>query len=126
MQSERDRRQADAVTEDQLVLRARQIKLCRKKRGERFEPDMFGEAAWDALLALYLDEKAGLTVTVARLAQMLDRHIPSLSRWLDYLKGLGLITLAARWDGPTGVVRLSDKGRSDLELYLRETLTIIP
>lgn len=110
-------------TQDELVQRARFLLLCRRGRTTFFDPAMFDEVAWDALLNLYLDEQSGLAVSAVTLAGQVGVCLHVLIRWIGYLEGQGLVVrrrdeLQAR----EGSVRLSDKGRFDLERYLSGTL----
>jgi DNA-binding MarR family transcriptional regulator len=112
---------------DDLLCRAQLILICRSRRSNIFDPGLFGESAWNALLALYADEKTGVPVTVARLAGLIGARPASFDRWIDYLEELGLVIRepqahAAQPD----FVRLSDRGRTDLERYLSDTLNLIP
>ena len=47
---------------------------------------MFGEPAWDMLLALYFTEDAGPRQTVGRLIKMSNAPTTSALRWVHYLE----------------------------------------
>lgn len=86
-----------------------------------FGAKIFGEPAWDMLLALYCfdrDQRQLLTVTALSLAAEVK---PTTGlRWQNTLLSLGLME---RGPGPKDnrcvYVRLSQKGRGVLEEYLR-------
>ena len=50
---------ANAPTQQQLVKLARRICEMRKTRARFFDVDLFGEQAWDIILALYLSDAEG-------------------------------------------------------------------
>lgn len=102
---------------NRLLRRAQLLLLCRRRRTEVFDPGMFDEPAWDGLLVLYVEEKAGLTATVARLAELIGARVPILLRWIEYLEEQGLV-IRTGFRGPAASVALTEKGRCDLELYL--------
>jgi DNA-binding MarR family transcriptional regulator len=86
---------------------------------------MFDEAAWDALLALYVDEQGGLTVSAGSLAEQVGIRLHIMMRWIAYLEGHGLVVRGTdALQGRSGLIRLSDKGRSDLERYFADTLVM--
>jgi DNA-binding MarR family transcriptional regulator len=111
------------LSTEQLARRAQLLLLCRRRRLDLFDPAMFDEPAWDGLLALYMSEQARLTLSVASLAEQIGVRLHIMMRWIDYLDQQGLVIRGAdQLHGRPGHVRLSDKGRSDLEHYLSGTL----
>jgi len=117
---------AQPPTKDQLLRQAQLLRLYRQKRTETFDRGLFDEVAWDALLALYVHEKAELRVTVTRLAALVGAKAAPFVRWLHYLENLGLIIRQTHIvGGHSGSVGLTPKGRADLEHYLAETLALI-
>jgi hypothetical protein len=58
---------ADDVTRSAMVARAREEFGNRRRRVAVFGPSMFGEAAWDMLLALYILDVAGQRQTIGNL-----------------------------------------------------------
>ena len=114
-----DRAAGDQVAPctDDYVNRAELILRWRRRRMEMFDRRMFSEPAWDGLLALYIDEAAGLSVTVARLARLIGAPVPTFLRWVDYIQEEGLVIRTAS-RGAAAPVALTDKGHCDLELYL--------
>jgi DNA-binding MarR family transcriptional regulator len=106
-----------------LVARAREEFGNRRRRTAIFERSMFGEPAWDMLLALYILDVSGQRQTTGALMQFSGAPITTARRWLDYLVGNGL---ARRSHHPTDqrvmFVTLTEKGRSALDLYYSETV----
>lgn len=95
----------------------------RRRRATIFERSMFGEPAWDMLLALYILDVSGQRQTTGALMQFSGAPITTARRWLDYLVGNGL---ARRSHHPTDqrvmFVGLTEKGRNALDLYYSETV----
>lgn len=114
-----------AHSENPLLRRAEFLLLCRRRRVEIFDRSIFDETAWDALLALYIEEAARRTVTVARLAGLIGARIPLVQRWAEYLEEQELvIRKPGGVQGRVGAVALTAKAHRDLELYLSRTLTL--
>lgn len=105
-----------------LVRRARIIFAARRKRSQIFGKGMFGEPAWDMLIALYAGDTDGARVTIGRLSELTEAPLTTAIRWLDYLEQQGLVH---REPHPTDrraiFVELTDKGRSVMERYLSGT-----
>ena len=105
-----------------LARRARLIFATRRKRSQIFGKGMFGEPAWDMLVALYVGDTAGPRATVGRLSELTEAPLTTAIRWLDYLEQQGLVH---REPHPTDrraiFVELTDKGRSVMERYLSGT-----
>ena len=84
---------------------------------------MFGEPAWDILLALYVCEQDGLHSIASSLAALIGVPLTSTFRWIDYLETQQLITRESdKCDKRAVIARLTDHGRAALEGYLSETL----
>lgn len=84
-------------------------------RAEFVPPAMFGEAAWDCLLALYADE--GRSLGLDQLAGLISVPASSLQRSLVELESRQLITGDLLGDGHIQA-RLTRGGRNLLESYL--------
>lgn len=106
-----------------LVARAREEFGNRRRRTSIFERSMFGEPAWDMLIALYILDVSGPRQTTGALMQFSGAPITTARRWLDYLVANGF---AVRSHHPTDqrvmFVSLSEKGRDALDLYYSETV----
>lgn len=104
----------DVRDDARLKALALQLYSARALRAKYLPQTMFGEAAWDMMLALYAfpDEVAGLD----RLCESTRQSVNSTLRWIDYLEEQGLV---AREQWPHGpMVQLTDAGRGALESYL--------
>ena len=103
----------------QLLAKARLVLSSRRAREDYFHHDLFGEPAWDMLLALYVTDEAGARFTVSKLAECIGAPLSTAVRWVKTLEEHELV---GRFDHPTDrriiFIRLLDKGRSALDAYL--------
>lgn len=100
---------------------ARSILEDRRRRSLIFNRGMFGEPAWELLLTLYVMDREGPRLTVGRLAKIAGCALTTTLRWLDYLRDQQLVFRQEKpGDARTEFVRLTDKARGALELYLSE------
>lgn len=113
------------VSPDRAVLieRAQQTFVNRARRSKNFNADMFGEAAWDMLLALYVTENAAWH-TVTGLINLSGVPPTTALRWLDFLeKKEELVSRRpSRSDGRVHLVELTDKARDALDAYFSGTV----
>jgi len=100
---------------------ARAIMLRRRRRARHFAQSMFGEPAWDIMLALYVSDRGGSRNTISRLAELSGAPMTTALRWLDYLEQAKLVT---RQPSPTDrrvmFVELTGTGREKLDAYLSD------
>ena len=106
-----------------LVERARQTFVNRTRRSRNFNSVMFGEAAWDMLLALYVTEHS-TRHTVTGLVNLSGVPPTTALRWLDFLeKKEELVTrFPSLSDGRVHLVELTDKARDALDAYFSGTV----
>jgi DNA-binding MarR family transcriptional regulator len=107
---------------NKIVLQAiaRRVFLHRRERLKRLNPAMFGEPAWDMLLALYFTEDAGPRQTVGRLIKMSNAPATSALRWVHYLEKEQLVLREAHPnDRRVMFLDLTSKARDVLEDYLK-------
>ena len=106
-----------------MLMRAKEVFAARRRRDQIFGRAMFGEPAWDMLLALYITEEHGSRQTVSRLTQFAGAPPTTALRWLNYLERQKLITRESHpTDRRAVFVEISDKGREALNSYFSETL----
>lgn len=114
---------ASTPIRDVLVDRARHEFANRARRSRIFGGAMFGEAAWDMLLALYVAEQSGARHTVSGLTDLSGVPSTTALRWLDFLENKE--QLVRRRANPTDkrvfFVELTDRGRAALDLYFSGT-----
>ena len=117
--------QPSGVAEDptNLINLATKIFTARRRRLRFFEEAMFGEPAWDMMLALYINSRSGEVFTVSRLLQFAASPPTSALRWLKYLEKSGLVSRESHPnDARSSLMRLTDQGLQALNSYLYETL----
>lgn len=84
-------RASNAPTPQQLVKLAKQLRDVRKTRTRFFDEDLFGEPAWDMLLALYISDAECYRLNVTDLINASQAPSSTALRWIDRLQELGLI-----------------------------------
>jgi DNA-binding MarR family transcriptional regulator len=105
-----------------LVERARRTFLGRQRRSQIFSGAMFGEPAWDMLLALYVTEKSGARHTIVRLMAQSGAPATTALRWLDYLDKERLVTRQPNpIDKRASFIKLTNKARDALDAYFSGT-----
>ena len=105
-----------------LVERARQIYVNRSRRSLVFKSAMFGEAAWDMLLALYVTDQSGARHTVSGLVSLAGVPPTTALRWLDFLEKEQLVGRRPKpSDGRVSLIELTDKARDLLDTYFSGT-----
>lgn len=111
----------------QLVRRARETFRNRRRRRDIFGDFMFGEPAWDMLLALYIAETREGRTTVGNLSSHSGAPTSTAQRWIDLLVDRGLALREAHpTDRRTIFIKLSDDGRAALDLYFSGTVSSAP
>ena len=109
----------------ELIDWARSIIEGRRKRFDHFAKAMFDETAWDIMLALYVGEADGVVPTIARLAREVGAAMTSTLRWVCYLEAQHLVRRASHPDDRRcAILTLTHKGRSAMEAYLFDTISI--
>jgi DNA-binding MarR family transcriptional regulator len=102
-----------------LCEHARQIRYQRGVRAELFDRSIFGEPAWDMLLALYTIDGDRRRLNTGDLAELASVALTTALRWLDYLEEQSLIERRSNpFDQRMVYVELADKGRAKMDSYL--------
>jgi DNA-binding MarR family transcriptional regulator len=108
-----------APTRDQLNSLALKIYEARRSRYRMLDRDLFGEPAWDMLLALYCLPARGERLSITALSLAADLPQTTGHRWQLVLLERSLVEhIPDELDGRRQFVRLSDNGRELLESYL--------
>jgi DNA-binding MarR family transcriptional regulator len=108
---------------ENLLATAKFSLAARQGRVEHFSPAMFGEPAWDLLLALYVSQVDVPAPAVSSLAKTAGIAITTAFRWIDYLEEKRLIERQrSSDDGRALSVMLSQDGRARLEAYFADVL----
>jgi DNA-binding MarR family transcriptional regulator len=87
-----------------------------KARAQLFPKSMFGEPAWDMMMALYIAEQVP---AAADLARWTDTALTTAMRWISYLESHKLVVRESRDDDRRAhTIRLSDEAREKMaELF---------
>jgi DNA-binding MarR family transcriptional regulator len=115
-------RTRNQITNSDLKLLARKLYEDRRRRDRLFERHIFGEPAWDMLLALFGDETGETVGNVTTLCRAATLPHSTAVRWQWVLVEEGLIEL-----GPPSLVlcersvKLTTKGRKLMEQHLRQS-----
>lgn len=110
----------------ELIQAGRDLLRLRALRNDILPAAMFGEPAWDILLALYcgLD---GQHPSVTTLANLIDTPTTSVIRWINYLEDQRLVSrVPCPFDRRIALVELTEKAKEDLDWYLSQTLETKP
>jgi DNA-binding MarR family transcriptional regulator len=84
---------------------------------------MFGEPAWDMLLALYVSEQSGPRHTIVKLVAQAAAPATTALRWLEYLDKERLVVRHSNpIDRRATFIELSDKARLALDAYYSGTV----
>ncbi len=114
---------SQSPTHEQLLQLATWMLHARSRRNTFFHPGLFGEAAWDVLLALYVMDHGGPRVTIADLSRAVDVPTATILRWLHTLESQGLIERRPHpHDRRAVLIGMEPKGRDTMETYLSEIL----
>jgi DNA-binding MarR family transcriptional regulator len=106
-------------TKRELSTLACQIYDSRRTRGRVFNLELFGEPAWDMLLALYCLPTRGELMTVTALTYAAEVPQSTGHRWQGTLRAEGLIERGRQEvDARKQIVRLTPKGRDLMDEYL--------
>lgn len=107
-----------------LVERARQMYVNRARRTRVFNSKMFGEPAWDMLLALYVTDQALAHHTVSGLVSLSGAPHTTAIRWIDLLIQEGLFTRKpSPFDARVFWIGLTEEARQDLDAYFADAET---
>lgn len=108
-----------APTKNELCLLAGKMYDARRVRDRMLHDGLFGEPAWDMLLALYCLPARGELLTVSALCYASGVPPTTALRWQKALMAQGFIERGPDGvDGRKQIVRLTQQGRAALEKYL--------
>lgn len=108
------------LVKDEMVVLAQRIHHRRRERGRHFGSDLFGEPAWDMLLAAYWLPSTGVELTVLELCKEAEASKTTAWRSLDRLVQMGILeTRACSKDRRSTKVSLTSLGVEKIESYLR-------
>jgi DNA-binding MarR family transcriptional regulator len=112
----------EALTPEQRqILREEAIREQRQRelRRKLFEPNMFGEPAWEILLALYVTDSVERRLSIAQLTTVTHVPLTTALRWLAHLEDQEFVSRSiAPSDQRIVLIELTDFGRRSMEVYL--------
>ena len=117
-----------AAQSEMLRQDATRLLASRKLRSGLFDPNLFGEPAWDILLSLYVIHNDRRRMSIRALAEHCDLPLTTMQRWLDYLSQRDLVRrLSNPADHRVVDIELSEQGRAKMHAYflrLRQSGTL--
>ncbi|WEK47231.1 MAG: MarR family transcriptional regulator [Candidatus Andeanibacterium colombiense] len=111
----------DALRDDSPAWRIAAQRLYdeRKRRADFFPAMMFGEAAWDMLLDLYVAEKRNELISITSACVASNAPATTALRWIRMLEEQELATrFADERDGRRNFIRISERGYALMTAYL--------
>lgn len=106
-----------------LMNAARRIFELRQLRKDYFQSPIFGELAWDILLALYIEGSARPFLSAGEICERLGGPPTTTIRWLQYLKNEQLIVeVVGSGDPHISQLDLSERALELLSTYLEASL----
>lgn len=102
-----------------LTSRAQRLLTSRRIRKRYFQSEIFGEPAWEILLALYVTEETGARLTMTKLAEGIEAPLTTVVRWVKALEEQSLVKRVEHpTDRRTIFIRLLETGQKALDEYL--------
>jgi DNA-binding transcriptional ArsR family regulator len=114
------------ITQDALLVFARESYAIRRRRGRYLPADLFGEPTWDILLDLYVATRENRPVPTT--SACIGAHVPPTTalRWLRILEARGLVEREDDGrDGRRTFVRLSARGLAAMDDWLHVALATL-
>ena len=106
-------------TRKELWALAGRLYDARRVRDRMIEGNLFGEPAWDMLLALYCSPVRGICLSTTSLSHAANAPVATGARWQKTLFDLELIRYGPHMsDDRQRLVGLTDKGKQLMESYL--------
>jgi DNA-binding MarR family transcriptional regulator len=107
-----------AAQSDMLRQDAARLVASRKLRSGLFDPNLFGEPAWDILLSLYVIHNDRRRMSIRALADHCELPLTTMQRWLDYLSQRDLVRrLSNPADHRVIYIEMAEKGRQKMDAY---------
>jgi len=114
---------SETLSRQAMVDRARDEFGNRRRRLAIFNSAIFGETAWDMLLALYILDLSGQRQTVGGLVKASGASMTTAIRWLNFLVAQDLVRRDPHpTDLRTAFVSLTPTARNRLDLYYSGTV----
>ena len=107
-----------------LLLGAELMQKRRAARAAHFPKEMFGEVAWDIMIALYVEEK-NHSLSLTAISMPIQVPMSTILRWVTYLEiNMLVTTVLVVTDARVRLLQLTDKGRNTMDDCMTELLRI--
>ena len=107
-----------------LILGAELMQKRRAARVAHFPEEMFGEVAWDIMIALYVKEKDHFS-SITAISMLIQVPMSTLFRWITYLEiQLLVTTVSVVTDERVRLLQITDMGRNVMDECMTELLRI--
>lgn len=107
---------------EDLLAMAESISSSRTRRKHFLAADLFGEPAWEMLLALYRADVMGYRMTVSNLCRASDAPSTTALRWIERLEELGMVMRRKNpLDQRVVFIEFTAETRDQMQNYLSET-----
>ena len=111
----------DGVDVEWMLTKAYEIYRFRRRRQRFFNPELFGEPAWDMLLDLFIARLKNDRISVTSACRAADVPSTTALRWLRLLEDANLIErLSNLTDQRVTWVRLTDHGANSMSDTMRD------
>ena len=82
---------AEKPSTRQLIKMVKRVRAARRARDDFFDASLFGEPAWDMLLALYLASAEQYRLTISNLVNESEATATTALRWICRFEQLGML-----------------------------------
>lgn len=108
----------------ECVILARRLKSGRNQRAQFFKEDLFGEPAWEMMLALYIADGEGYRLKISDVCNESGVPATTALRWMDKLIDIGMARrIPNRLDARSSYIEGTEALRSQMTEYLQHVLT---
>jgi DNA-binding MarR family transcriptional regulator len=117
-------RHSSGVARSELIAAAKCVYRYRRQRLQLFPAGMFGEPAWDMLIAMYSLSDTIAAVSVGRLCAFSGAPPTTALRWMDYLTAQGFLERTeAINDKRKAMISITAKAEGALDHYFEQVLS---
>ena len=107
-----------------LLLGAVLMQKRRAARAAHFPKEMFGEVAWDIMVALYVEEK-NHSLSLTAISMPIQVPMSTILRWVTYLEiNMLVTTVPVVTDARVRLLQMTDMGRNTMDDCMTELLRI--
>ena len=105
-----------------LIIGAELLQKRRAARAAHFPKEMFGEVAWDIMIALYIEER-GHSLSLTAISMQIQAPMSTLLRWITYLEiNMLVTTVSVVTDARVRLLKMTDIGRNAMDECMTELL----